>query len=698
MTYVLDGDTVWMISSNGDREYGYLMLNNNNLEEPPTKTAAISNNMTYKFSHVESKLISILLDIHGFKEVERSSEYFNIYWSSGHPKPEEFQKLQHWQKVNHFPKSSELTRKDCLQINIREMKQQYGDSYNIMTDGFIVPDEREELLADQKRNPGTWIVKPVAAAQGKGIYLVTDVDKIPEENSVVCRYIESPILLDGFKCDLRLYVAVTSLDPLVIYLYEEGLVRLASVKYEQGKDIWNPCIHLTNYSVNKLHSDYVKNEDSEKDSEGNKWSLSAFLCHLRSQEVDTVALMQSVEDVIIKAVLAAGKKMNMAKNEQVPHYNNCFELYGVDILIDKELKPWLIEFNLSPGLNIETPLDLRIKSAMLAQLFTMVKIQVADPTSNDSSAEQSESTEQTTKVVDPSSNDHSTEQTESNEQTTKQITTTDIKESLSAPHRPRKLSLSEELKIFLEVREELKRCGGWQQIFPTPDSCCRNVDIQENMSLLNKALHQSIYLQVDLTRSRDEFDDQNREVDLLALGQEALLERLTCYERHMTKVLSDARCKALISGDKEFSQEQKQQMKVNVMKAMSNGLTLSKYEARMAFSLYLQNLQQQLMNGPNCEKQVQIIHRFLCTAVTKLMHPFIVQDPDTNLPYTAQAIILCKQLGDFIQAYTKETHLYLGNLDAAKEERNIHVQVDSQAPSLHREIANTILQHNIFTL
>ena len=49
-----------------------------------------------------------------------------------------------------------------------------------------------------------------------------------EEPMVVGKYIDNPLLINGHKSDLRLYVLVTSYDPLIIYLYEDGLVRYNS--------------------------------------------------------------------------------------------------------------------------------------------------------------------------------------------------------------------------------------------------------------------------------------------------------------------------------------------------------------------------------------------------------------------------------------------------------------------------------------
>lgn len=73
---------------------------------------------------------------------------------------------------------------------------------------------------------------------------------------VVSEYIHNPLLLDGYKFDLRIYVALTSINPLRIYVYEEGLVRFATVKYNMDMSNLksNQYTHLTNYSLNKYNA------------------------------------------------------------------------------------------------------------------------------------------------------------------------------------------------------------------------------------------------------------------------------------------------------------------------------------------------------------------------------------------------------------------------------------------------------------
>jgi hypothetical protein len=69
-----------------------------------------------------------------------------------------------------------------------------------------------------------------------------------------------------------------------------------------------------------------------------------------------------IYDVIIKSFLSVEGILFNATKKTCTHNSNCFELYGFDILIDSDFKPWLVEVNLSPSLQTEGILDMQIKS------------------------------------------------------------------------------------------------------------------------------------------------------------------------------------------------------------------------------------------------------------------------------------------------------------------------------------------------
>ena len=57
-----------------------------------------------------------------------------------------------------------------------------------------------------------------------------------KKNYLISEYIAKPHLINGYKYDLRLYVLVTSFDPLKVYIYKEGLARFATQNYSTKND------------------------------------------------------------------------------------------------------------------------------------------------------------------------------------------------------------------------------------------------------------------------------------------------------------------------------------------------------------------------------------------------------------------------------------------------------------------------------
>ncbi len=54
---------------------------------------------------------------------------------------------------------------------------------------------------------------------------------------------------------------------------------------------------------------------------------------------------------------------------------HCFELYGFDVLLDDNLKPWLIEINASPSMTANTPNDYETKLGLLEDTYAILDVE-----------------------------------------------------------------------------------------------------------------------------------------------------------------------------------------------------------------------------------------------------------------------------------------------------------------------------------
>lgn len=342
-------------------------------------TAVQGADLVYKLYHAEARLVRSVLEQAGFHCTE--SHDWNLLWAGTVPPRYLFEGLLDYQKINHFPSSQELTRKDRLYANVAKLQDRHGkEAFDFLPETYILPEDYTDFAVRFAEDVDLiWIAKPNASSQGKGIFLVEAAeDVIVTEPYVVSRYISNPLLVNNLKFDLRVYVLVPSYDPLRIYVYSEGLARFASEEYTPIGNKRNRFMHLTNYSVNKRSEKFVQNQDYRQDDIGHKWSLSALFAHLERDGVDTDFIWMQIYDDIIKSIIAIEDQVVDATQTLGLAQNNCFDLFGFDILIDSNYKPWVLEVNLSPSLATDSSLDLFIKGNLVADTLNLVGVRGFD--------------------------------------------------------------------------------------------------------------------------------------------------------------------------------------------------------------------------------------------------------------------------------------------------------------------------------
>ena len=151
--------------------------------------------------------------------------------------------------------------------NILRMRRLHGKAFDIAPRTYIFPEDYKRWCIDREVSQfkNMYIMKPSASSCGRGIKVIGKKQDVKKRGgTIVSKYVSKPHLIRGHKYDLRLYVCVTSFEPLKIYLFSEGLVRLATVPYSTSKSsLKQRFMHLTNFSVNKKSEAYVKNNNSD---------------------------------------------------------------------------------------------------------------------------------------------------------------------------------------------------------------------------------------------------------------------------------------------------------------------------------------------------------------------------------------------------------------------------------------------------
>uniref|UniRef100_A0A7S4UUV7 Uncharacterized protein n=1 Tax=Guillardia theta TaxID=55529 RepID=A0A7S4UUV7_GUITH len=297
-------------------------------------------------------------------------------------------KMGRSQRINHFPSLCEIAFKCRLAVNLNRMKKVLPAEYDFYPETWTLPEEYHtvlRLIAEKKNR--TFIVKPNTGSQGNGILITRRANEIPKEGKfVVQKYLNNPLLIDGLKFDLRIYVLVTSVTPLRVYVCRDGLARFCTQEYESvsSKNANAQFMHLTNYAINK-HNDEFEAPTNGLDEEGrqgdgdasSKRSLGSIRKWLDENGYSSQEVWSNICSMVVKTILAALPANQHSYRISVPESRDsvgfsCFTVLGFDVMLDSSTKPWLIEVNELPSFETDSPLDRDVKSTVIRDTFMMV--------------------------------------------------------------------------------------------------------------------------------------------------------------------------------------------------------------------------------------------------------------------------------------------------------------------------------------
>jgi hypothetical protein len=149
------------------------------------------------------------------------------------------------------------------------------------------------------------------------------------------------------------------------------MARFCTEPYEKPNsgNLENLFAHLTNYSLNK------KNNFDSNIETGHKRPMSSIFAEVKARGFDVPALKAQIDEMIrlsvasVQPFLANNYRTAVSVNDGK---SRCFQLLGFDIMIDKNARPWLLEVNHMPMLDIDTAFDRELKFDVITGIFKIL--------------------------------------------------------------------------------------------------------------------------------------------------------------------------------------------------------------------------------------------------------------------------------------------------------------------------------------
>lgn len=311
----------------------------------------------------------------GMKHSEDAPNAHLVWWD-GLPPIEEFANRKATQMINKIPNMELLCNKATLFQALNQMQTLFPIYYGFFPRTFALPHQFNELCREHVRLRGkcdslTWIVKPQNGCCGSGIRLIQNPFDIVNETApaVIQQYIP-PFLLNGFKFDFRFYILISDLQPLTVFIYNEGIARFCTKKYRKPKkgNLKDCFRHITNTAIN------VENTECQ---ESNFTRPASDVL----REIDKDSLWPRIKTASMLTILslypqiAANVAQATIKKNGIDPMHRYFQILGIDVMLTDTGDPIVLELNDRPSMKATFQFEGGLKRDLVADTLRVVKPQ-----------------------------------------------------------------------------------------------------------------------------------------------------------------------------------------------------------------------------------------------------------------------------------------------------------------------------------
>ena len=258
--------------------------------------------------------------------------------------------------INKFKNGVDYSSFTLEKIDEQENNNQ-GENINLLLEKLIEEEKNQNNIID---NGNTNKEKICSEEKEERLYNCNRI--------LIQKYIESPLLYKGRKCDMRIWVLLT--HDMKVYLFKEGHLKTCSVEYNLNSE--DAFTHITNYSFQKHNSNFQK---FEKGNEVPFYEFQKFIDETYPEKNYKLKedLMKQIKE-IIKTTMLCGKNRINRNNRSFQ-----FEIFGYDFMMDSDFNVFLIEINFNPGLEISSPWIQIVVPRMLDDALRLTLDKVFEP-------------------------------------------------------------------------------------------------------------------------------------------------------------------------------------------------------------------------------------------------------------------------------------------------------------------------------